>query len=306
MNLHNDVAIVVPTLNAGPGWGRVVEAITSQGVPNERLLVIDSGSTDDTLDVVRSAEINVVSISRTEFDHGGTRQQGAEYFTGVKVVVFITQDALFVNSDSLHNICAAFDDPLVGMAYGRQVPYEEASDIAAHARYFNYPTVSHVRSNDDLAEFGIKAAFASNSFAAYRMNALAGVGGFPSHLILGEDTIVAARMLQSGWKVAYVAEASVYHSHDYSLMEEMRRYFDIGVMHARERWLLTRLGKPEGEGMRFVRSEIRYLIHHSPWLIPYSLARTVFKYMAYRLGRVESVLPVWLKRSMSMHKRFWG
>ncbi|MFE0678513.1 hypothetical protein ACFW26_34910, partial [Streptomyces sp. NPDC058867] len=46
----------------------------------------------------------------------------------------------------------------------------------------------------------------------------------------------------------------VHHSHSYSIGEEFRRYFDVGVMHARAPWLLDRFGKAEGEGKRFVQS----------------------------------------------------
>jgi rhamnosyltransferase len=124
-------------------------------------------------------------------------------------------------------------------------------------------------------------------------------------VILGEDTIVAAKMLLAGWKVAYQADAQVYHSHDYTYLQEFRRYFDIGVMHTREAWMLDAFGKPEGEGARFVRSEWAYLLKKAPWLIPSAMLRTGLKYLGYRLGRMESRLPLGLKRYLSMHKGFW-
>ena len=90
------------------------------------------------------------------------------------------------------------------------------------------------------------------------------------------------------------------------MTQEFQRYFDIGVFHARESWLLESFGKPEGEGGRFVRSELRYLGRHAPWLIPSALLRTILKYSGYRLGRMEQRLPLWLKRRCSMHKGFWA
>lgn len=109
----------------------------------------------------------------------------------------------------------------------------------------------------------------------------------------------------AGWTVAYQADAQVYHSHDYNYLQEFRRYFDIGVLHAREFWMLDAFGKPEGEGGRFVRSELSYLLNHAPWLIPSALLRTILKYAGYRLGRMESGLPLRIKIACSMHKGFW-
>ena len=80
-------------------------------------------------------------------------------------------------------------------------------------------------------------AFISNSFAAYRVSVLKEVGGFPDDVIFGEDMFVATKMLKAGYKIAYAAGACVYHSHDYSLWQEMKRYFDMGVFHAREPWI---------------------------------------------------------------------
>jgi rhamnosyltransferase len=71
---------------------------------------------------------------------------------------------------------------------------------------------------------------------------------------------VAARLLMAGKRVAYVAEACVHHSHNYSLVQEFRRYFDTGVFHARSPWLLQEFGTANSEGLRFVRSEISFLM----------------------------------------------
>ncbi|HQS03619.1 MAG TPA: glycosyltransferase, partial [Halothiobacillus sp.] len=221
------------------------------------------------------------------------------------IIVFMTQDAILANAFALENLVRAFDDPDVGVAYGRQLPHSDAKPLGSHARLFNYPSKSYVATLADRERMGIKAAFSSNSFAAYRRSALMAVGGFPRNIILGEDTFVAAKMLLAGLKVAYQADALVYHSHDYSLRQEFRRYFDIGVFHAREAWLLDAFGKPEGEGGRFVRSELFYLFKQAPWLIPSALLRTGLKYLGYRLGRAERGLPLGLKRLFSMHRGFW-
>ena len=66
-------------------------------------------------------------------------------------------------------------------------------------------------------------------------------------------------MLLKGYKVAYSADAAVLHSHNYSMKQEFKRYFDLGVFLEKEHWILDTFGKAEGEGLRFVRSELAYL-----------------------------------------------
>jgi rhamnosyltransferase len=116
---------------------------------------------------------------------------------------------------------------------------------------------------------------------------------------------VAARMVLAGWKIHYNAEAVVEHSHGYTFLQEFRRYFDIGAFHAREQWLPGHFGTPGGEGIRFVLSEWRYLGASRFYLYPSSIIRTAMKLFGFRLGLLESKLPLSLKRAMSMQKAYW-
>jgi rhamnosyltransferase len=125
-------------------------------------------------------------------------------------------------------------------------------------------------------------------------------------VIFGEDTVTAGRLLLKGWKIAYVAEARIYHSHAYTWLQEFRRYFDIGALHRRESWLQKSFGQAGGEGRRFVASELRCLWRNAPWLIPSAIIRTGVKLAAYRIGRLEHHLSPALKRKLSMHKEFWS
>ena len=207
--------------------------------------------------------------------------------------------------DSFRNLVSAFEDPDVGAAFGRQLPRTEATPIEAHARLFNYPAESSVRDWNSRNTLGFKSIFFSNSFGAYRRDALMGVGGFTSDIIFGEDTLVIAQMHRAGWKTAYVADALVEHSHPYAMAEEFRRYFDIGVLHKRKAWLLNQFGRVSGEGRRFVLSEFLYLLEREPLQIPNALFRTVAKYLGYRMGRYESHMPSGLKCHLSMNKGYW-
>jgi rhamnosyltransferase len=299
-------ALCIPTLNAGTKWIDWLIRLKSASAPFSEMLVIDSSSDDDTVRLAKEFGFKSQVIERRDFNHGGTRQLAVKHLSNSDVIVFMTQDAIIASPDAIERLLKPFGNDSVGLAFGRQLPHLDAGLIGAHARLFNYPDRSEIRALGSEKRLGLKAAFVSDSFAAYRRRALLDVGGFPPNVIFGEDMVVAARMLLSGWKVAYQADASVYHSHDYSLIQEFRRYFDIGVLHNRESWLLEQFGKPEGEGMRFVKSELSYLLRHNPALIPNSIFRTGLKYVGYRLGRMEERLPYCIKPTLSLNRNYWA
>jgi rhamnosyltransferase len=299
------IGLIVPTLNAGSQWHAWLSAFKRQTVKPHRLLVIDSESNDETADLAKECGFDVQIIPRSEFDHGGTRQYGIASLHDIDFCIFLTQDAILSHVDSLINILKPFHNSRVAAVCGRQLPRKQAATIEGHARLYSYSTQSSVKSINDVDEIGLKTAFISNSFAAYRVTVLNEVGGFPENVIFGEDMYVAAKMLKAGYEIAYAADACVYHSHDYSLWQEMKRYFDMGVFHAREPWIRHELGGAEGEGFKFVVSELRYLLKHAFWRVPEGLFRTLFRYTGFRLGLSEKRLPLRLKIMLAMNKGYF-
>jgi rhamnosyltransferase len=275
----------IPTLNASGIWKELWTSLQAQTLQPSEVLILDSSSADDTAELAKRDGCRVVTVPREDFRHGGTREHAAELASSADVLVYLTQDSILSDPNALARLTAVFEDPSIAAAYGRQLPRPGANPIEAHARLFNYPPVSAIRSLEERTTMGFKAIFFSNSFGAYRRTALEQVGGFPKELNFGEDTVVAARLLQSGWRIAYVAEALAYHSHAHSCRQEFQRYYEIGQLHGSEPWLLRDFGKVSGEGRRFVMSEIQYLSRHAPWLIPEAMLRTGLKYLGYKRGR---------------------
>lgn len=300
------VAVVVPTLNASPFLDRLIPALSRLDPAPAEILILDSQSDDDTAQRCRAAGFRVHVIARAAFGHGRTRNLAAR-LVEADVLVFMTQDAVPLDTRLLAHLLAPFNDPRVGHAFARQVPHAYATPAAAFARSFNYPVLSRVVAWRDVPSLGIGAFFTSNACAAYRRSTFLELNGFPEDVPVSEDTLFAAKMLRAGHALCYVAEARVAHSHNYSLHQELRRYFDIGVAHARAPWYRALAGNLEGRGRAFVVTELRDLwASGRSLLIPGAIMRNAVRWVGYRTGRHYRLLPRPLRRCLSAQPQFWA
>ena len=299
------VQVVVPTYNAGNGWRRWIEAVNSQKDLEYDVLVIDSSSTDDTVETAKKSGYHTVVIKQSEFNHGSTRQMALELNKDADIFLYMTQDAIPANEYAFAALLEAFTNTNIGAAYGCQVPRDGAAFFESFARRFNYPDKSMIKGKQTVKDLRIKTVFLSNSFAAYRRKALEAAGGFPGHVIMAEDMYAVAKMIMNGWEIAYCHNAKVYHSHSYTISEEFKRYFDTGVFHAREPWIKKNFGGAGGEGTNFAITEIKELLRDFPANIPVSILRNFVKWLAFKLGENERLIPVAAKKRMGMLKSYW-
>ena len=303
--MRADVAVIVLTRNAGDLWPAWIQGIQQQTVQAGRYLVIDSASSDQTVPLALQAGFEVLHIMPEQFDHGGTRQLAAQLFANAKFLVYMTQDAILQQVDALEQLLNCMQEANVAMAFGRHIPRAEADPIESYTRHFTYPTHSYQRDRSNLAVLGYRAVFASNVFAVYRTSALKQIGGFPRHIILSEDSYVAARFLLAGWKTVYCAESQVEHSHAYSLKQIFKRYFDIGVYHTSEQALLQAISKPDKEASQYVFSLVGYLYKKHKRALPLALIQIAVKGLAFHLGKKYQVLPTIWCQGLSLHKAYW-
>ncbi len=298
------IALIIPTLNAGDLACKFIDAFKSQKLKPQKVIVIDSGSTDNTLKIFGDIATDIYKIDKRDFNHGLTRNVGIDKVRDFDIAIFMSQDAILANEEAFYHLTKHFEDLMVGATYGRQLPRKEANPIEAHARLFNYPDKTIIKSKEDIKHLGIKVAFGSNSFSAFSIKHLLEVNGFP-YTILSEETYVLAKLILKNYKIVYESKACVYHSHGYSIKEEFKRYFDTGVFHAQNPWIMQTFGKAQDEGKKFVKSEIRHLLKENPKLIPEAILRDISKYIAFKMGLKEKYIPKSIKKKLSMHKSFW-
>lgn len=299
------VSFIIPTLNAEATLGKLLVSLKAQTVSAE-IIVVDSASSDRTVSIAQSYGARIIRVTQADFDHGGTRTE-AGMSAGGDIIVYLTQDVMLTNPTAIEELIQPFSDSSVGASYGRQIPQITASFFAAHLRQFNYPEESCIRSFADKQRYGIRTPFISNSFAAYRKKALEEIGWFKHNLILSEDTYAGAKLLLANYRIAYVSKASVVHSHDYSIPEEFQRYFDIGVFHKTETWIIKEFSSTKGEGVRYLKDGFWELLRQGRNLLIFEfLIRVTAKYIGYKLGQHYNLLPSMVIRKFSMHKNWWN
>lgn len=298
------VSVIIPTLNAGNQIQRLIDSLQSQALTPLEIIVIDSSSGDDTVEIAREAGCRVERIPQGSFQHGGTRNLGAQLAAG-EILVFLTQDALPANADFLAQLIQPVIEGQAEAATARQIPYPDASPLEAYARMKNYPTESFIRGAEDIESLGVMAYFFSNAASAIDRKTFEQLGGFSEDVIVNEDMLFCTRLLHGGYRVAYQSDAVVYHSHNYGLREHFLRYFDIGVFFDQASGELSG-GEPGGRGLRFALGQIGYLLKTgAPHWIPRSLTESLLKYLGFRLGKRADKLPLGFKRACSRQPSYW-
>lgn len=223
-----EIAVVIPTLNAGGEIGPLIDALQGQSVAPAELVVVDSESTDSTCaEVGERPGARLIRIRRAEFNHGLTRDMALRA-TAAEYVLFMTQDAVPADDRLLENLVAPMlEDSGIALVSARQLPKAGARRFEQLVRAYNYPAERSVRSREDVGRLGIKAFFASDACAMYRRSAYLACGGF-KEVVTYEDMIMAATFIGAGLKVCYEPAARVYHSHSFTPFQQYSRNRDGG------------------------------------------------------------------------------
>lgn len=218
------VSVLIPTRNAGPDFPRVLDAVRSQqGLGYLDLVVVDSGSTDDTVEIAQEYGAAVETIAPSDFSHGRTRQYGVGLTTGEAIVVMV-QDALLAGPNALRNLVAELDsDERLAAVSARQLPRSDSDLYGAYILWLHERVMRAAREGGAPDEPTARRAQAAveNICAALRRAALEIV---PFRDVpYGEDLDFGLRALDHGWRSTTSTTAAVVHSHDRPALYHLRR-----------------------------------------------------------------------------------
>ena len=296
------VSVVIPTLNAAPYIPKLLDALFSQSVLPEQVILVDSNSSDTTRELA-SVDSRVQVVPVDAFTHGGARNLGARSATG-DVVVFVTQDALPLNTMWLQNLIAPFDDECVAAVCSRQIPRDNASPMERFFLAKRFPEKRTDRNLESVGEdCGYESVLFSDVSGAVRRACLL-EHPFDESLIMGEDQQLSRDLIVAGYTVVYEPKSVVIHSHRYTLWQTFKRYFD-SVYALSAIFPDQDLKKSAKMGRRYVMEESLFIARRHPWWFPYYVVYTGVKTVATLVAHVADSLPKCVLRCISMHAYHW-
>ena len=275
------IVIIIPILNPKEEFfTKIVPMLKNQSVKS-RIVLINSGKK-----IEDSLGCDIIDIDKKEFNHANTRNIALNY--EADFYLFMTQDSLPFDKYLIEELLKPFDDEDVVISYARQIPYKNTHITEQFARNTNYPTLSCVKSKKDIPVLGIKTYFASNSCAMYLGDYFRKVGGFKKDLNCSEDMEFAFRAIRDNKKVAYSANAKVYHSHIYTCKSLYNRYKKIGEFFCDNYEIedsIKEFCSTERTGFLQVLQEFTYILKNEPVAIFRSFLFTCIKFVAFKIGR---------------------
>ncbi len=220
--MNNLVSIVILTKNAGYDFEKTIDAIYKQRIDNGyEIIVVDSGSKDETLNILRKYGVKLYQISPNDFNFGLTRNYAFSLAKG-DIIVTISQDVVPCNSLWLYNIIKPFynNNNIVAVQGGTRIP--EHSDVFYWEKigyfYFTSESVNWIKKHKCGLSFvncAVRRDFWVNNQIGFTL--------------YSEDKVFQKMIYESGNEV-YIAEDSVcYHGHQYSIFSLIKRLINEGV-----------------------------------------------------------------------------
>ncbi|HVT44049.1 MAG TPA: glycosyltransferase [Thermoanaerobaculia bacterium] len=238
------ISVLLPIKNRAANAAELLARVFSQRWNGSlEVIAVDSGSTDDTVDVLARGGATVLGIAPELFDYGLTRNEAARHAKG-DVFVFVTSTMLPANDRWLANLIEAYDsDDLLAGVYARSIPHPEADPL--HYRDYLLADVRtnrrealtiqnglYVRAIVDFASFRsftpdrVRHLISfSNVSAAIRPGVFRSIP-FRQVETCGEDMLWAREVLEAGYKIGYSTRSIVLYSHNYSWTELFQRSYD--------------------------------------------------------------------------------
>lgn len=270
-----------------------------------KVLVFNSSSNDGTVEEAERLGAETFVIPRKNMNAGYSREFTRKQLK-TDIFIAMTPDAYAVDENMVEKLIKPIVEGRAAVTYARQIPHDDATPIAKYSRMFNYPEQSQIRGIEDADKYGSYLPFSSDTCAAYSQKALDEIGGF-RWVLGGEDTIAASMLLRKGYKIAYVAEAVVKHSHNYTPVKEFIRHFDTGIY--RMQWNKTLnfgKGSDESRGVKYLVGMVKYLLRTDSKMVFRGIFQLGMGYLGYFVGKYGcNLIPNKIKMRISHAEFFW-
>lgn len=217
------ISVVIRTYNEQKHLGQVLRSLAGQTYKNFETILLDSGSTDDTLNIARAYAVRVEHIRKSEFNYSFASNKLVEYASG-DIVCFLSGHSVPLRDSYLAELNQVFQDETIGGCYGNVLALPDGSlTEKVYYRLSYFKSKLKYRSTPVVHERQIHSGSFSCCNAAARRELLlkhpfaTELGGG------GEDAEVAYRIIQDGYDIARVPELLVMHSHGKGLVPFLKQ-----------------------------------------------------------------------------------
>lgn len=184
-------------------------------------------SNDNTEEILKTLSNCMYSaIEPDDFSHSLTREKEA-FKCEADILVFITQDIIIERKDWLYNLIKDIERGQVDACYSRQLCNNNT--IEKYTRESNYPEESKIVSKNDIEKLGLKTFFFSDAASAIKRETFVKLNGYDGKdFPTNEDQYIAYKLITNGYKIKYCSDSEVVHSHNFTLKQQYKRYYDTG------------------------------------------------------------------------------
>ncbi|RYX85484.1 glycosyltransferase family 2 protein [bacterium] len=298
------VSIVLPVWNGARDLRDTLPALAAQQYDGKvEIIAIDSGSRDDSVDLLREAGARIWEIPQSEFGHGKTRNFGVREASG-EIIVFLSQDATPMGSDWLQQLVKPVQDSHVGAAFARQLPRQDATPLERYFHYSIYPAKGSITRSRKGRALSVSNVFFSNVCSVARREVCLRFP-FDETVIMSEDQVFSRDLLQNGLDIVYAPQAQVIHSHHYNLRALFKRNFDSG--YSLRSFPGDPMWKQMGKAIMFITREVRFLAREKQfaWLLYLPIYEAV-RFAALISGTQAERLPHRTRVALSLHSSYWN
>lgn len=223
------VDLVCPLYKADEVIDNLIDSIKVQkGVSLENVVfaITESGDTSPVKAKISASGFTYFSVAKDEFSHSLTRQKAVFDYCKSDVIIMMSQDVNLVNENSFYELAKNVNGEVV-YAYGKQICRKK--NIEYYIRKKNYGDENKIISAADIENLQLKTFFASDAFSAYYRPVFVELGGYDDvHMMMSEDMYYAKKIIDKGYKKAYISTAVVEHSHKLTLKQLYNRYYETG------------------------------------------------------------------------------
>lgn len=261
--------------------------LMQEKVDINRIKYIVTKSNDRTTDILKEMNIDYEEILPIEFSHSLTREKAAKE-SNADIIVFITQDIIIKDRLWLYYLTKDIIEGVCEETYSRQIAKDDG--IEKYTREWNYPEQSKILTKNDVEKLGIKAFFSSDASSAIRRDVFIKLNGYDGkNMPTNEDMYITYKLIMNGYRIKYCADSVIYHSHNYGIKENYRRYYDTGKFFKQNKYLNKYKVTKTGAGM--AKYILKRAIEDKNWkVIIKFFPNMISRYTGMKIGERSKII----------------